>query len=50
MDVDRDYRRDDAAPTATMVARCGHADTLGYLAGTVCGPCAVAGHRKVVGR
>jgi hypothetical protein len=31
-----------------MRATCGHEDTLGYLAGVVCGPCARAGHRNAV--
>ena len=32
-----------------MVARCGHVDPMGYFAGTVCGKCARANHRAVVG-
>jgi len=32
----------------SMIARCGHNDPLGYLAGTVCGKCARRNHRKAV--
>ena len=32
----------------TMVARCGHNDPMGYLAGTVCGKCARRNHRQAV--
>lgn len=40
----------DPTLPATYVAKCGHADPFGYLAGTVCGECARANHRKAVGR
>lgn len=33
-----------------MNATCGHEDTLGYLAGTVCGNCAKEGHANATGR
>jgi hypothetical protein len=33
-----------------MLANCGHEDMLGYLAGTVCGKCARANHRKALGK
>jgi len=33
-----------------LKAKCGHVDALGYFAGTVCGKCARANHRKAVGK
>lgn len=33
-----------------MVAKCGHEDPLGFIAGTVCDKCAREGHAKAMGR
>jgi len=40
----------DFEPAKKMVAKCGHEDPLGYMAGTVCGKCARKGHKKAMGR
>jgi hypothetical protein len=32
------------------LATCGHEDSLGYFAGTVCGKCSKAGHKKAMGK
>ena len=33
-----------------LLATCGHEDSLGYFANTVCGKCARDGHHKAVGK
>lgn len=33
-----------------MIAKCGHEDSLGYFAGTVCGKCARKAHKKAMGK
>ena len=34
----------------SMVAKCGHEDSLGYFAGTVCKSCARKNHKKAMGK
>ena len=33
-----------------LLAICGHEDSLGYFANTVCGKCARANHEKALGK
>ena len=42
--------RNIQAPQSKMIAKCGHEDSLGYFAGTVCGKCARKSHKKAMGR
>lgn len=37
-------------PLDPTPATCGHDDLMGFIAGTVCGECARANHRKAMGR
>lgn len=47
---DRKEGRQINTEAPKMVAKCGHEDSLGYFAGTVCGKCARKNHKKAMGR
>lgn len=47
---DRKDGRDLTPAPQSMTAKCGHEDSLGYFAGTVCGKCARKNHKKAMGR
>ena len=48
--LDRKEGRQINTEAPKMVAKCGHEDSLGYFAGTVCGKCARKNHKKAMGR